>query len=41
MKRSDMTHWQLDDGTEVEIINFIDDHSRMVVGCEVHGVVRS
>ena len=34
--QADMTHWQLEDGAEVEIINFIDDHSRMVVGCEVH-----
>jgi transposase len=29
--QADMTHWQLDDGTEVEIINFIDDHSRDVL----------
>jgi transposase InsO family protein len=39
--QADMTHWQLDDGTEVEIINFIDDHSRVVVGCEVHATVRA
>ena len=38
--QADMTHWQLDDGSEVEIINFIDDHSRVVVGCEVHQTVR-
>src|ERR1700677_697229 len=29
--QGDMTHWQLADGAEVEIINFIDDHSRFVV----------
>jgi transposase InsO family protein len=39
--QADMTHWQLDDGTEVEIINFIDDHSRVVVACEVHHVVKA
>lgn len=39
--QADMTHWQLDDGTEVEIINFIDDHSRMIVGCDVHPTVRA
>jgi transposase InsO family protein len=39
--QADMTHWQLDDGTEVEIINFIDDHSRLVVGCDVHSIVRA
>ena len=39
--QADMTHWQLSDGTEVEIINFIDDHSRMIVGCEVHPTVRA
>lgn len=39
--QADMTHWQLKDGTEVEIINFIDDHSRLVVACEVHWVVRA
>lgn len=27
--QSDMTHWALDDGTGVEIVNFIDDHSRL------------
>jgi transposase InsO family protein len=39
--QADMTHWQLSDGTEVEIINFIDDHSRVVLGCEAHRTVRS
>ena len=29
--QSDVTHWRLHDGTEVEIVNFIDDHSRLVV----------
>jgi len=29
--QSDMTHWHLDDGEPVEIINFIDDYSRAVL----------
>jgi transposase InsO family protein len=30
--QSDITHWLLADGLEVEICNFIDDHSRLCVG---------
>jgi transposase InsO family protein len=33
--QSDVTHWRLDDGTGVEIVNFIDDHSRLAVACGV------
>ncbi|HEX9299698.1 MAG TPA: IS481 family transposase [Actinomycetota bacterium] len=33
--QSDVTHWRLDDDTEVEIVNFIDDHSRLAVGARV------
>jgi len=29
--QSDMTHWSLAEGTGVEIVNFIDDHSRLCV----------
>jgi transposase InsO family protein len=29
--QADMTHWALADGTEVEILDFVDDYSRMVV----------
>jgi transposase InsO family protein len=29
--QSDVTHWRLADQTEVEIVNFIDDHSRLAV----------
>lgn len=29
--QADITHWQLADGTEVEILNILDDHSRLVV----------
>jgi transposase InsO family protein len=31
--QADITHWRLADGTEVEILNMIDDHSRLLVGC--------
>lgn len=30
--QSDMTHWKLADGTKVEIVNFVDDHSRVCLG---------
>lgn len=33
--QSDVTHWRLRDGTEVEIVNFIDDHSRLAVASRV------
>jgi transposase InsO family protein len=31
--QSDMTHWQLADGRGVEIVTFLDDHSRKVLSC--------
>src|ERR1017187_4695642 len=33
--QSDMTHWHLRDGTEVEILTFLDDYSRRGLACEV------
>jgi transposase InsO family protein len=33
--QSDVTHWRLASGAEVEIVNFIDDHSRLAVGSRV------
>lgn len=33
--QSDVTHWRLADGTEVEIVNFIDDHSRLAIAASV------
>jgi transposase InsO family protein len=36
--QSDVTHWHLADGTEVEICNFLDDHSRLVVASRVFEV---
>jgi transposase InsO family protein len=31
--QSDFTHWRLADGSEVEIISWLDDHSRYVLAC--------
>lgn len=33
--QSDVTHWRLADGAEIEIINVIDDHSRLAVASRV------
>lgn len=37
----DITHWALADGTEVEILDIIDDHSRLAVGCEARRVFKA
>jgi transposase InsO family protein len=34
--QGDFTHWQLRDGTEVEIINWLDDHSRFLLSMTAH-----
>ena len=39
--QSDMTHWPLADGQPVEILNIIDDHSRLCVASRVFAVTRS
>jgi len=31
--QSDFTHWRLADGSAVEILNWLDDHSRYLLGC--------
>ena len=33
--QSDFTHWCLSDGSDVEIINWLDDHSRLLLSCTV------
>lgn len=33
--QSDVTHWRLKDGSSAEIVNFLDDHSRLAVGSRV------
>jgi len=37
--QSDFTHWRLADGTEVEILNWLDDHSRYLLACTAFGRV--
>jgi transposase InsO family protein len=39
--QSDVTHFRLADGSELEIINFIDDHSRLCVGSEAVVVTKA
>ena len=34
--QSDMTHWHLADNTGVEILTFLDDHSRLVLAAKVY-----
>jgi transposase InsO family protein len=34
--QSDFTHWTLADGTDTEILNWLDDHSRLLLSCTVH-----
>ena len=36
MWQSDFIHWELQDGTDVEILNWLDDHSRYLLSCTVH-----
>ena len=37
--QSDFTHWQLTDGTDVEVLNWLDDHSRYLLACTAHDPV--
>jgi transposase InsO family protein len=37
--QSDITHWRLADGNEVEICSWLDDHSRSLLGCTAFGRV--
>ena len=34
--QSDFTHWRLADGTDVEILNWLDDHARLLLSCTAH-----
>ena len=40
MWQTDATHWQLADGTDVEILNFIDDHSRLCLASDTYRTVK-
>lgn len=39
--QSDFTHWRLADGSDVEILNFLDDHSRFLIASKVFQPVTS
>lgn len=34
--QSDFTHWRLANGTDIEILNWLDDHSRFLLSCTAH-----
>jgi transposase InsO family protein len=34
--QSDVTHWRLADGTDAEILSWLDDHSRYLLACTAH-----
>ncbi len=38
--QSDFTHWQLADGNGVEILNYLDDHSRLLLACDAFSTVK-
>jgi transposase InsO family protein len=39
--QADVTHWRLRDGTDVEILNIIDDHSRLLIGSDVRKTTKA
>jgi transposase len=39
--QADVTHWSLADGTDVEILNVLDDHSRLLVGSDARAVFKA
>ena len=41
MWQTDATHWQLADGTSVEILNFVDDHSRLCLASDTYRTVKA
>ena len=40
MWQGDYTHWHLADGTAVEILNYLDDHSRFLMACDAFYTVK-
>jgi hypothetical protein len=38
--QADTTHWQLADGSDVEILDCLDDHSRLLVVCDAFATVK-
>jgi transposase InsO family protein len=41
MWQADITHWRLADGTDVEILNMIDDHSRLFLTSQAFSTVKA
>jgi transposase InsO family protein len=41
MWQTDVTHWRLADGTEVEVLNMIDDHSRLFLASRAFSTVKA
>jgi transposase InsO family protein len=41
MWQTDITHWRLTDGTDVEILNMIDDHSRLFLASQAFSTVKA
>jgi transposase InsO family protein len=39
--QSDFTHWKLANDTDIEILNWLDDHSRFLLSCTAHKPVTS
>jgi len=39
--QADITHWQLADGREVEILDILDDHSRLLTGATARAVFKA
>ncbi len=39
--QADITHWRLADGTDVEILNVLDDHSRFLVASDARAVFKA
>ena len=39
--QADITHWALWDGSDVEVLNAIDDHSRLLVGSQARAVFKA
>ena len=37
--QADITHWRLADGTEVEILNILDDHSRLCIAADARRII--
>jgi transposase InsO family protein len=39
--QADITHWQLADGTDIEILNILDDHSRLCLATDARRIIKA